>query len=54
LVWCWIAESVLVIGYVLLVFRLLQLGYKVLKGEESGFFQHNHDVIEDNMIEEAK
>ncbi|MGH1540744.1 MAG: TRAP transporter small permease [Arenicella sp.] len=36
----WIAESVLIIGFVLLVVRLLQLAYRVIIGEDNGFYKH--------------
>lgn len=49
----WIAESVLIIGFSLLVVRFLQLGYRVWKGEETGFYEHAHGGIEE-LIDEQK
>lgn len=50
----WIGEGVLVIGFVLLALRLIQLAIKVLKGEETSFFEHNHIAIEETAVEETK
>ncbi len=43
----WIPMSILVIGFVLLIFRFLQLGWKVVKGEADGF--HFADEAEESM-----
>lgn len=43
----WIPMSILVIGFVLLIVRFLQLGWKVIKGEADGF--HFADEAEESM-----
>jgi C4-dicarboxylate transporter DctQ subunit len=43
----WIAESILLIGFVLLVIRFLQLLWKIVKGEAEGF--HLSDEAEESM-----
>jgi C4-dicarboxylate transporter DctQ subunit len=43
----WAATSVLVVGFALLAFRLLQLAVKVLRGESDGF--HFTDEAEESM-----
>lgn len=43
----WVAESVLVIGFLLLTFRFLQLGYRVFKKTETGFYAHSHAGIDE-------
>jgi C4-dicarboxylate transporter DctQ subunit len=43
----WIPMSILVIGFVLLIVRFLQLGWKVVKGEADGF--HFADEAEESM-----
>jgi len=48
----WIAESVLLIGFVLLIFRFMQLGWRIIKGEETGFYEHTHAGIEEHYVED--
>ncbi|MGH1431369.1 MAG: TRAP transporter small permease [Neptuniibacter sp.] len=43
----WIPMSILVIGFVLLILRFLQLGWKVIKDEAEGF--HFADEAEESM-----
>ena len=43
----WTVMSILVIGFVLLILRFLQLGWKVIKGEADGF--HLADEAEESM-----
>lgn len=43
----WIPMSVLVIGFVLLIVRFLQLGWKVVRGQAQGF--HFADEAEESM-----
>ena len=43
----WTVMSILVIGFAMLILRLLQLGWKVLQGEVSGF--HFTDEAEESM-----
>ncbi|MGH1462315.1 MAG: TRAP transporter small permease [Neptuniibacter sp.] len=43
----WIPMSILVIGFVLLIIRFLQLGWKVIKDEAEGF--HFADEAEESM-----
>lgn len=43
----WIASSVLIIGFVLLIIRFLQLGWKVITGQADGF--HFADEAEESM-----
>lgn len=43
----WIPMSILVIGFVLLIIRFLQLGWSVIKGEADGF--HFADEAEESM-----
>lgn len=43
----WTVMSILVIGFVLLIIRFLQLGWKVLRGEAEGF--HFADEAEESM-----
>ena len=43
----WMPTSILVIGFVLLTFRFLQLGWKVIIGEADGF--HFADEAEESM-----
>jgi len=43
----WIPMSILVIGFVLLIVRFLQLGWKVLRGEADGF--HFADEAKESM-----
>lgn len=43
----WTVMSILVIGFVMLIIRLLQLGLKIIKGEVNGF--HFTDEAEESM-----
>jgi len=43
----WTVMTILVIGFVLLIIRFLQLGWKVIKGEADGF--HFADEAEESM-----
>lgn len=43
----WVASTILLIGFGLLVIRFLQLGWKVIKGEAEGF--HFADEAEESM-----
>lgn len=48
----WIAESILLIGFVMLIVRFGQLGWAILKGEVSGF--HLADEAKEAIEELAK
>ena len=43
----WVAATILLIGFTLLIIRFLQLGWKVLRGEAEGF--HFADEAEESM-----
>lgn len=43
----WVAQSILIIGFVLLIIRFLQLGWKVIRGQADGF--HFADEAEESM-----
>jgi len=45
----WLAHSILLIGYILLAFRFVELGWKIIKGEVEGF--HFADEAEEALEE---
>lgn len=50
----WAAHSILLIGYVLICLRLLQLGWAVLKGEADGFTTSDEAKEALKLMEEEK
>jgi len=51
----YVAHSILLIGFVLLAFRFLQLGWKVIKGEQEGFglTDEAKDALREHKAEQA-
>ena len=48
----WVAESVLLIGFSLLVLRLLELGVQVFQGKATSFHEHNAALVHDSEEEQ--